>query len=83
MGSKNLLEKVYNQRRPEKTTLYKLFKNNFQSLKENYEKYENKYGYFRNEIELEFEKYMKCGLPEFGFAKIQCEDKKCGHSMLL
>lgn len=47
------------------------------------QKYQRKYGFFRPVIDKEVEKYLKCGIFEYGFARVQCENKDCKKEYLL
>lgn len=47
------------------------------------DEYITRYGHWRPEISTEFEKYLKCGIPKFGFARVKCTDPECGESFLL
>ena len=70
------VKKVYKQRRPEKTDLYKLMTDNFGEFKNTYnEKYSDIYGFYRPEIDKEVGKYLECGIHKFGFARIKCQNK--------
>ncbi len=73
---------IYRQRHPEQTACYKIFENHYKSFRENYEeRYEWRYGYFRTLVDEEVEKYLKCGILKYGFARIRCS--QCGKEMLL
>lgn len=75
---------VYIQRRPEKTPLYGLLRDHFDEFKHGYDAtYYQKYGSFRPEIDHAVEKYCRCGIPRFGFARIKCPDPECGESYIL
>lgn len=75
---------VYRQRRPEKTSLYGLLHTHGDEFRLSYgEQYFAKYGRLRPEVEKETGKYLKCGIPRFGFARIKCSDPECGESYLL
>lgn len=47
------------------------------------DEYITRYGHWRPEISTEFEKYLKCGIPKFGFARVKCTDPECGESFVL
>lgn len=42
---------------------------------------EPRYGFLRSEVKRAGAKYLKCGILDFGFARIRCED--CGEEYLL
>jgi hypothetical protein len=74
----------YKQRRPENTDLYRLMKWHFPNFKRDYnEKYGDIYGFYRPEIDKEIEKYLKCGIHKFGFARVKCKNDDCGEEYLL
>ena len=73
---------VYRQRRPERTPFYQLLHDHFETFRSSYdERYGDTYGFFRGEIDAETNKYQKCGIPKYGFARVRCAD--CGESFLL
>ena len=73
---------IYRQRHPEQTACYKIFETHYKSFRESYEeRYEWLYGYFRTLVDEEVEKYLKCGILKYGFARIRCS--QCGKEMLL
>jgi hypothetical protein len=73
---------IYRQRHPEQTACYKIFRNHYKSFRDSYEeRYKWRYGYFRPLIDEEVEKYLKCGIPKYGFARIRCS--QCGKEMIL
>lgn len=76
--------KPYNQRRPEKTDLYRLVSNYYPSFKESYnDDYADIYGFYRPEIDAEIDKYLKCGIHKYGVARIKCQNKDCDEEYLL
>jgi hypothetical protein len=42
------------------------------------ETYGHKFGLWRAELDREIEKYLKCGIPRFGFARVKCKNPACG-----
>jgi ribosomal protein S27E len=73
---------IYRQRHPEHTVFYRVFFYYFERFVEEYEyRYEKEYGYFRPVIKDVVEKYLDCGNPMCGFARIRCPD--CGEERLL
>ncbi len=73
---------IYRQRHPEHTVFYRVFFHSFEHFLREYEdRFEKEYGYFRPVIQDVVEKYLDCGNPMCGFARIRCSD--CGEQRLL
>ena len=73
---------IYRQRHPEFTVFYRVFFYYFERFLREYEdRFEKEYGYFRPVIQDVVEKYLDCGNPMCGFARIRCPD--CGEERLL
>ena len=73
---------VYRQRHPERTVLYRVLFHYFERFLEEYEnRFEKEYGYLRPIVQEVVEKYLDCGNPKNGFARIKCKD--CGIERLL
>jgi len=73
---------IYRQRHPEHTVFYRVFFYYFEKFLREYEnRFEREYGYFRPVIKDVVEKYLDCGNPMCGFARIRCPD--CGEERLL
>jgi ribosomal protein S27E len=73
---------IYRQRHPEHTVFYRVFFHYFEQFLQEYEnRFEKEYGYFRPVIQEVVEKYLDCGNPMSGFARIRCPD--CGEERLL
>lgn len=76
------MARVYRPRHPERTVLYSLLFHYFEKFISEYEhRFEREYGYFRPVIQEVVEKYLDCGNPKCGFARIKCSD--CGTEYLL
>ncbi len=77
------LEKgIYRQRHPEQTACYKIFQGHYKGFRDSYEeRYQWRYGFFRPLIDEEVEKYLKCGIFKYGFARIRCS--QCGKELIL
>jgi len=61
---------------------YKVLFHYFDEFVAEYEnRFEREYGYFRPVIQEVVEKYLDCGNPKCGFARIRCRD--CGSEFLL
>ncbi len=73
---------IYRQRHPELTVFYRVLFHYFAEFLREYEnRFEKEYGYFRLVIQDVVEKYLDCGNPMCGFARIRCPD--CGEERLL
>ena len=73
---------IYRQRHPESTVFYKVVFHYFDRFLAGYEnQFERAYGYLRPVIQEVIEKYLDCGNPHSGFARIRCSD--CGTELLL
>ena len=73
---------IYRQRHPEHTVFYRVFFHYFERFLREYEsRFTNEYGYFRPVIQEVVEKYLDCGNPMCGFARIRCPD--CGEERQL
>lgn len=73
---------IYRQRHPEHTVFYRVFFHYFEEFLREYERrFEREHGYFRPIIQDVVEKYLDCGNPMCGFARIRCPD--CGEERLL
>ncbi len=74
----------YKRRRPEETALYRLIGENLDTFRSEYnERYGDIYGFYRYEMDEDISKYLKCGILKYGFARIKCQNKKCGKEYLL
>ncbi len=73
---------VYCQRHPERTVLSRVLLHYFERFLGEYEhQFEKEYGYLRPIIQDVVNKYLDCGKPKIGFARIKCKD--CGLERLL
>jgi ribosomal protein S27E len=73
---------VYRPRHPERTVLYRVLLHYFDRFLTEYEhRFEREYGFFRPIIKEVVERYLDCGNPRCGFARIRCPD--CGDHHLL
>jgi len=73
---------LYRQRHPERSVFYRVFFYYFERFLSEYEdRFDKEYGYFRLVIKDVVEKYLDCGNPMCGFARIRCPD--CGEERLL
>jgi len=75
------MSRIYYQRHPERTVLYRVLFHYFELFLLEYEKrLEKHYGYLRSIIQEVAEKYLECGIPKNGFARLKCSD--CGREKL-
>ena len=73
---------IYRQRHPERSVFYRVFFHYFDRFLLEYEnRFEREYGYLRPVIQEVVDKYLDCGNPKCGFARIRCSD--CRKEMLL
>ena len=73
---------IYRERHPEHSVFYRVLFHSFEQFLQEYEvRFEKAYGYFRPVISDVVEKYLDCGNPMSGFARIRCPD--CGEERLL
>jgi len=70
--------RTYRQRRPEKTVLYKLVADHWETFKER--AHQAGHGPPQEVID-EFEGYLSCGIHAAGCLELECPD--CGHSMVV
>ena len=73
---------IYRQRHPERTYFYGVLFHYFEEFVVEYEsRFEREFGYFRPIVQEVVEKYLDCGNPKNGFARIRCSD--CGTERLI
>jgi len=74
--------KIYRRRKPQGTSLWKLFDHYFLEFEERYDDlFQQQYGFFRPVISHVVRKYLECGDLREGFARIKCPD--CHHEFIL
>ena len=65
----------YRPRHPERTVLYRVLFHHFDRFLTEYEaRFEGEYGFFRPIVKEVVERYIDCGNPRYGFARIRCPD---------
>jgi len=65
---------IYRQHHPERTVFYRVLFHYFDEFVAEYEnRFEREYGYLRPVIKEVVEKYLDCGNPKCGFARIRCQ----------
>jgi ribosomal protein S27E len=66
---------VYRPRHPERTVLYRVLFHHFDRFLTEYEsRFEREYGFFWPIVQEVVERYLDCGNPRCGFARIRCPD---------
>ena len=66
---------VYRPRHPERTVLYRVLFHYFERFLAEYEgRFQREYGFLRPIIKEVVERYLDCGNPRCGFARIRCPD---------
>ena len=73
---------VYRARRPKDSALWRLFDQHYEEFEAVYEeRFEETYGALRPVVGRVVEGFLKCGILDFGFARIRCPE--CGDEYLL
>jgi len=72
----------YRTRNPKNSVYFHVVQDNYEQLEGTWEdRYQQKFGYFRSFVINVIYKYLECGDPHFGFARVKCEE--CNHEYLL
>ena len=73
---------VYRPRNPQLSDYYRCVEDYFETFVRVYEEYfSRQYGFWRPYIEQVIYRFLDCGDPHSGFARVKCKD--CGHEYLL
>ena len=73
---------TYLPRSPRKNRYYRLVEDNYEQLERVWnQKYQQKYGYWRPYVTNVIYKFLDCGDPHLGFARVKCDD--CKHEYIL
>ena len=81
MGAFCMYPDKYSPRQPKKTSLYQFLDAHYIEFRNVYdERFSKRYGFWRPVTDEVVEKYLKCGDPHFGFARIRC--RECGTEYL-
>jgi ribosomal protein S27E len=74
---------IYRPRHPERTVLYRVIFHYFERFVTEYEsRFERDYGYLRPVIKDVVERYLDCGNPRCGFARIRCPRCRAEHLLM-
>ena len=72
----------YRPRQPRSTPLFRLLDSHYEEFRNVYdERFSKRYGFWRPVTDEVVEKYLQCGDPHYGFARIHC--KECGAEYLI
>ena len=73
---------LYRPRQARQTPLYQLLETYYEDVKALWEeRFEKTYGYWRGFVDAVVARYLDCGVPEAGFARLKCDS--CGAEKLL
>lgn len=68
----------YSPRQPQETAFYQLVEKYYSRFKQEYAtRYESAYGFWRGIIDDTVNKFLECGIPDYGFARVRCPN--CRH----
>ena len=81
MGAFCVYPDEYRARQPKGSPLYRLLDSHYKEFRDVYnERFSRRYGFWRPVTDEVVHKYLQCGDPHFGFARIRC--KECGAEYL-
>jgi len=73
---------IYRPRNPRESAYYRCVEDHCERFEQVYEeRFERRYGFFRPYVKKVIYRYLDCGDPHNGFARVRCKD--CGHEYLL
>jgi len=73
---------VYRPRQPRESALYRLINSHYEDFQRVYaERYQRRYGYWRPAIGEAVRRFLRCGDPAAGFARVRCRD--CRHEIFV
>ena len=76
------ISSIYRPRNPRHSGYYRCFEDHFERFEQVYEeRFERQYGFFRSYVRKVIYRYLDCGDPHNGFARVKCNN--CGHEYLL
>lgn len=74
--------RIYRPRQPRENPLFKILSDHYTSFRAGYvERYARTWGPFRRVVDRTVKGFLRCGLPEHGFARVRCFD--CREEYLL
>ena len=81
MGAFCVYPDKYRPRRPKNNPLHRLLDSHYEEFRHVYdERFSRHYGFLRPVTDEVVDKYLRCGDPHYGFARIRC--KECGAEYL-
>lgn len=81
MGACSILPEGYAPRKPRSSPLYLMLDAHFETFREDYEKrFRKRYGWWRPVTDEVVGKFLQCGDPHYGFARVRCPE--CGAEYL-
>ena len=76
------ISSTYRPRNPRESAYYRCVEDHFERFEQVYEEqFERQYGFFRPYVRKVIYRYLDCGDPHNGFARVKCTN--CGHEYLL
>jgi len=76
------ISSVYRPRNPRESAYYRCVEDHFERFEQAYEElFERQYGFLRPYVKKVIYRYLDCGDPHNGFARVKCNN--CGHEYLL
>jgi len=76
------ISSVYRSRNPRESAYYRCVEDHFERFEQAYEElFERQYGFLRPYVKKVIYRYLDCGDPHNGFARVKCNN--CGHEYLL